>query len=209
MKKKNTCYRCLDEKEINREGGISVIMLFLSIKASLSDNIKCIYPEDSEGAPAQYTFDVVCTHCREEHGSSIMIDRFEKSEIPGSRGEASFVMKCKFCGSDCSINLSPFEEALYNGTEENLSALDKNKEVRKKHDLRNVPVESSILLQLDCRSCEVVRFHPDNLTFTAELVSGKKLSFQLEDGTEWYDYDDDANEEVTVTDFEGTIFKGK
>lgn len=184
-------------------------MLFLIINASLSENIKRIYPEDSSDAAAQYMFDVVCTHCREEHGSSIVIDRFGKTEMPGSRGEASFVMRCKFCGSDCSINLSSFEESLYNPTLMEPAALDKIKEVRKKRGLRNVSAESCALLELDCRGCEIVRFHPGNLTFVAELTSGKTMSFELEDGTEWYDFDDDSNEEVTVTDFQGTIFKGK
>lgn len=175
----------------------------------MSENIKCIYPEDTKEAVAQYMFDVVCTHCREEHGSSIVIDRFDKTDMPGSRGEASFVMKCKFCGSDCSIDLLPFEDALHNPTALDSGALDKIKEVRKKHGLKNIPSESCVLLQLDCRGCEVVRFHPGNLTFNAELTSGKLMSFQLEDDAEWYDYDDDANEEVTVTDLQGTIFKGK
>lgn len=175
----------------------------------MSENIECIYPEDTKETVAQYMFDVVCTHCREEHGSSIVIDRYDKTDMPGSRGEASFVMKCKFCGSDCSIDLLPFEDALYNPTALDSGALDKIKEVRKKHGLKNVPSEICVLLQLDCRGCEVVRFHPGNLTFNAKLTSGKLMSFQLEDEAEWYDYDDEANEEVTVTDLQGTIFKGK
>lgn len=183
-------------------------MLYLAIEASLSDNVKRIYPEDTEQDAAQYTFDIVCTHCREQHNSSVVINRFEKTEMPGSRGEASFVMRCKFCGSDCSINLLSFEQSLYNPSEADSETMQKIKDVRKKHGIKNAAPESCLLLSLDCRGCEVTKFHPENLTFAAELTSGSLMTFQLDDG-EWYDYDDDANEEVSVTEFHGSIIKGK
>ncbi|QLL31125.1 hypothetical protein HG536_0A09420 [Torulaspora globosa] len=184
-------------------------MLYLAIEATMSDNIKQIYPEDTEQDAAQYTFDLVCTHCREQHSSSVGMNRFEKTEMPGSRGEASFVMRCKFCGSDCSINISSFEQYLYNPAEADPGQIQKMKDIRKKNGIKNVPSESCVLLSLDCRGCEVTQFHPENLNFNAELTSGKQMTFELEDGREWYDYDDDSNEEVTVTDFRGTIIKGK
>lgn len=184
-------------------------MLFLTINALMSDNIKCIYPEDTENAIAQYMFDVQCTHCRETHSSPVTIDRFERHEMPGSRGEASFVMRCKFCGSDISINLSKFEDCLYNASCTEPDMISKTKELRKKHGLRDLSLDSAALLELDCRGCEVTAFHPGNLTFIAELTSGKSMSFQLEDDSEWYDYDDDSGEEVTVTELRGTIIKGK
>lgn len=193
-------------KQLKRSN--TVIMLYLAIDASMSENIKKIDLEDTEQNAAQYTFDLVCTHCREKHDSSVVINRFEKSEIPGSRGEASFVMRCKFCGSTCSITILSFEQYLYNPVEADPAVVQKIKDLRKKNGIKNVPAESCLLLSLDCRGCEVTQFYPENLTFNVELSSGKTMSFQLEDG-EWFDYDDDASEEVTVTDFRGTIIKGK
>lgn len=183
-------------------------MLYLIVDATLSENTKRVFPRDTEANAAEYTFDLVCTSCREKHESSVVINRFEKSQLPGSKGEASFVMKCKFCGKEVSIDLNRFEDSLYNdAVEDNRPIIDKAQVQRKKHDLKNVQGKS-VLLALDCRGCEVIEFRPDNLTFIAELISGSTMEFQLEDG-EWYDYDDEAGEEVSVTEFKSEIVKGK
>ncbi|CAR28253.1 hypothetical protein ZYGR_0N07470 [Zygosaccharomyces rouxii] len=183
-------------------------MLYLVVDANLSENIKRICPKDTESNPAEYTFDLVCTSCREKHDSTVVINRFERTPLPGSRGEASFVMKCKFCGKEVSIDLNPFEDSLYNdAVEDNKENIEKTQVQRKKHNLRNTQGKC-FLLSLDCRGCEVTGFYPDNLTFLAELSSGKTMEFQLEDG-ELYDYDDDSGEEVTVTEFKSEVVKGK
>ncbi|GCE98070.1 hypothetical protein ZYGM_004755 [Zygosaccharomyces mellis] len=183
-------------------------MLYLVVDATLSENIRRIYPQDTELNPAEYSFDLVCTSCREKHDSKVVINRFEKTQLPGSRGEASFVMKCKFCGKEVSIDLNPFEDSMYNDSvEDNREIIDKAEGQRKKHNLRDIQGKS-VLLSLDCRGCEVLGFYPDNLTFLAELNSGKTMEFQLEDG-ELYDYDDDSGEEVTVTEFKSEFVQGK
>ncbi|MCB5513396.1 CXXC-containing zinc-binding protein, partial [Thomasclavelia ramosa] len=63
-------------------------------------------------------------------------------------------------------------------------------------------------LSLDCRGCELIKFYPDTITFEVSLSSGKVMLCQLEDN-EWYDYDDNLGEEVTMTDFSSSIIKGK
>ncbi|AQZ13355.1 YCR090C [Zygosaccharomyces parabailii] len=181
-------------------------MLYLVINATLSENIKRIFPRDVEESAAEYTFDLLCTSCREKHESPVVINRFEKHQIPGSKGEASFLMKCRFCGKEISVGLAEFEDSLYNG-DERKEVLDKRKIQRKKHDLKNL-VGKCVLLAMDCRGCEITGFYSDNLTFVAELISGKNIEFQFEED-EWYDYDDDAGEEVSVTEFSYEIIKGK
>ncbi|QEU59239.1 hypothetical protein KDRO_B05050 [Kluyveromyces lactis] len=186
-------------------------MLFLTAFATLSENIRRIFPKDTEQSPAEYTFKLVCTSCREEHDSPIRINRFESHEMPGSKGNASFVMKCKFCGNECSINLTRTKEDLYNLDEEsNFELIEQSKKDRKKVGLRSVPVEKAVWLELDCRGCEVIKFEPADTIFVAELVSKKEMEFQFEDDeNEWYDYDDDAGEEVSVVDMNFEIVKGK
>lgn len=184
-------------------------MLFLAVDAIMSDNIKRIYPQDTEDAMAEYIFDIVCTNCREQHSSSVAINRFEKHQVSGSKGEASFLIKCKFCGKESSINLSKFEDYLHNTTNTDPEILNDIKKQRKKRGLKSTTLKNALLLELDCRGCEITHFYSGNLTLMVELTSGKKMQFQFEDENEWYDYDDDAAEEVFVTDFSSEILKGK
>ncbi|QGN14449.1 UPF0587 protein YCR090C [Kluyveromyces marxianus] len=186
-------------------------MLYLTGVATLSENIKRLFPKDTEESPAEYTFRLVCTSCREEHDAPVRINRFESHDMNGGRGNASFVMRCKFCGNDCSINLTRTAEDLYNLDEEsNAEAIEQAKKDRKKKGLRSVPVEKAVLLELDCRGCEATKFEPADTTFVAELTSKKQMEFQFEDGeNEWYDYDEDAEEEVSVVDMTFEVIKGK
>ncbi|CAL9727962.1 hypothetical protein MOUN0_B04412 [Monosporozyma unispora] len=178
-------------------------MIYLTIKADLSENITKISPRDLESEPAEFTFDLTCTSCREDHDAPVMINSFEKHEMPGSRGEASFLLKCKFCGKDCSINLEHFENAL-------CSEPEISKDKRKKHGLNKLGTDVAAILQLDCRGCDVKGFHLDNLKFDVQLSSGKIMECQFDQGEdEWYDYDEDSSEEVSITAFEYQFVKGK
>ncbi|AMD22563.1 HHL207Cp [Eremothecium sinecaudum] len=186
-------------------------MLYLVAKASLSDNIKCFYPKDDEASPINYTFELICTSCRETHDSLVRINCFEKHSMPGSRGEASLVMKCNFCGKECSINLERTEEVLYNTSipdnEEDIKKMVSN---RKKLGLKGLDSNSAAWLQMDCRGCEVTKFETADAVFQVELASGKSMECVFEDGeNEWYDYDDDAGEEVSVVDVKFITVKGK
>ncbi|CCF60327.1 hypothetical protein KAFR_0J02630 [Kazachstania africana CBS 2517] len=179
-------------------------MLYLAISATLSENIKSVRVKDSVQEPAEYTFQISCNNCREVNPAPVLINSVEKHDMAGSKGEASFTMKCKFCSTECSVNLNHFEESL--GAEPQIS-----KDKRKKSGLAKLSTDSAAILQLDCRGCELTKFYFDNnLTFVVELVSGNKLECQFDQGeNEWYDYDDDAGEEVSITDFACEFFKGK
>ena len=120
-------------------------------------------------------------------------------------------MKCKFCGKDCSVNLFRTNEDLYNVEDEsNAELIAKAKSDRKKHGLKNVAAETAVWLELDCRGCEVTKLEAADTTFVAELASGKQMEFVFDDGeNEWYDYDDDAGEEVSAVDVQFDVIKGK
>ncbi|CUS23406.1 LAQU0S09e04038g1_1 [Lachancea quebecensis] len=185
-------------------------MLYVVLSASVSENIGRLTVKDLDSDPADYAFELVCTSCREKHDSKVTINRLEKHEMNGSRGEASFVMKCKFCGKDCSINLERTQEELYNLQEEsNRELVEKTRVHRKKIGIKNVDASKAVLLALDCRGCEVLNLDYSNLIFDARLASGKVMEATFDEENEWYDYDDDAGEEVSVTDLKFDIVKAK
>lgn len=181
-------------------------MLFLTIGAEFSENIESIQVQDTDDNVAEYTFDLECTNCHEMHDSKVLINTKESHEMPGSRGEASFILKCKFCSKDCSVNLEPYETFLYSSSSEEVNS----KEKRKKHGLNKLGVDKAAILQLDCRGCEPKGFYWNNLTFLVKLNSGKIMECQFDqDENEWYDYDDDSSEEVNITEFQCEFVKGK
>lgn len=182
-------------------------MIFLTVAADLSDNIRNLHVRDTDDHMAEYCFEVECTQCHEPHDTRVTVNTRELHDLPGSRGEASLVLKCKFCGSVGSIKLEPFEQYLYaKGSEDEGHSVEK----RKKHGLNKVKGDFAAILQMDCRGCQPIKFYWDNLTFVVTLSSGKQMECQFDqDENEWYDYDDDANEEVNITDFSYEFVKGK
>ncbi|SCU77615.1 LANO_0A00826g1_1 [Lachancea nothofagi CBS 11611] len=185
-------------------------MLYVAISATFSENISSLSVKDTDAELADYALEVVCTNCREKNDSRVTVNRLEKHEMSGSRGEASFVMKCKFCGSECSINLEKTEEKLYNlEIEENTEAVQKVKVQRKKQGIKKVEASQAILLALDCRGCEVINLAYTNLIFEVQLTSGSTMEASFEDENEWYDYDDKASEEASIVDLKFEVVKGK
>ena len=185
-------------------------MLYVLASATLSENISRLSVKDTDSEPADYTFEIVCTNCREKHDTKVTINCLEKHEMNGSKGEASFVMKCKFCGKDCSINLERTQEELYNLEDpSNEEMVKKAKVQRKKKGIKNVSESDAVFLALDCRGCEVVALDYSNLCFEVRLSSGNVMESLFEDENEWYDYDDNAGEEVSIVDLAFKIVKGK
>ena len=183
-------------------------MIFLLIAAELSENIERISVKDPETDPAEYVFQIRCTRCGEDADKPVVVNAYEKHDIPGSRGEANLVMKCKFCGSENTIDMNHFETAL---SQDQASNIDRDK--RKKHGLgdRKLDIDNcAAILQLDTRGWDLREFIFSSIPFVAELTSGKKMEFKFEDGEDsWYDYDDDSGEEVYVTNFKTQFVKGK
>lgn len=183
-------------------------MIYLCVTADLTSNINKLAILDSPEAPAEYCFKLVCTSCREAHGSPIFINAYETKEMAGSKGVSSFVAKCKFCGNEISIGLMRFESSLVNP--ETITDQDFFKGLlakRKKLGINNLGNEYYIPLQLDCRGCDIIHWEPSNLTFEVTLNTGTILGAQLEDN-EWYDYDENSGEEVSVTNISHVFKKG-
>lgn len=182
-------------------------MQYLFIAAELSENINKLYLKDSEAEPADYRFQLKCTNCGEDAQKVVTFNAHEKQELAGGKGEASFVMKCKFCESSNSIVASVFEEGLFCQQSENVDSTK-----RKKANLNGNKIDINdwaALLQLDCRGWEITGYEFDQSPFAVELSSGSTMDVQFDEDGTWYDYDDEAGEEVSITDFKFKVIKAK
>ncbi|KAI1156604.1 hypothetical protein F4825DRAFT_403361 [Nemania diffusa] len=157
-------------------------MYALTLTAELN-GVTNLRPKDTEASPFWYTFMVQCTSCRETHPNAISVSRFEVNELSGSRGEANFVWKCKNCKreSSCSIKIAP-----------------------KPYEQSEAPKRETII-EFDCRGLEFTSFSPDGEWLAEGTESGTKFEgIELQDG-EWFDYDEKANEEVSIKDLKWEI----
>lgn len=134
-------------------------------------------PHDTEDSPFFYTFKVQCTSCRETHPNLVSVSRFEQNEVSGSRGEANFVWKCKNCKREHSANIKA-APAVYEQTD---------------------PPKTVNILEFDCRGLEFTDFKAEGEFLATGAESGTKFTaVDLSEG-EWFDYDEKAGEEVSIT----------
>lgn len=147
----------------------------LKVTGELS-NVTALEPVDTAESPFEYTFVIECTNCREEHDRPVTINLFEKHELQKSRGDALFIYKCASCGHEKSTTI-----------------------VRTKESLAESGKWATIL-EIDSRGMELKKFIPDGRFQCTGADSGTRFDdVDLED-SEWYDYDDKAGEEVSITE---------
>lgn len=152
---------------------------FLYLTAELT-NVTELKPTDSKDHPYEYTFQIQCTSCRETHDKEISINLYEKHEIQGSKGEASFVGACSFCGTHSNIDIKLPKN--YNG----YTVEQNGKKVK--------------MLEIESRGFEIVKFIPDG-PFTCKGTNSTTVFREVDlSDNEWYDYDDAAAEETNITD---------
>ncbi|KAJ5636357.1 uncharacterized protein N7484_009670 [Penicillium longicatenatum] len=156
-------------------------MLSLVLKAEL-EGVTDLQPSDTEENPYFYTFKVQCSSCRETHPNWVSFNRFEQHEIPGSRGEANFVWKCRLCTKThtASIVSGP-----------NVYEADEKKAGKK-------------IIEIDCRGLEFVDFQADGeWEAKGAETSTRFKEIDLMEG-EWYDYDEKAGE-VSIKEITWTV----
>ncbi|KAK5631444.1 hypothetical protein RRF57_007158 [Xylaria bambusicola] len=99
----------------------------------------------------------------------------EENELSGSRGEANFVWRCK----NCKMAPKPYEQ-----TE---------------------PPKQQTVIEFDCRGLEFTAFSPEGEWLADGIDSGTKFEgIEFQDG-EWFDYDEKANDEVSIKDLKWDI----
>ncbi|KAI5952318.1 hypothetical protein KGF54_003184 [Candida jiufengensis] len=158
-----------------------MVKFLLKVQGELS-NVTDLQPLDTPESPYEYTFQIECTKCRTIHDKDIQINRFEKHEISGSRGEASFVFRCKECKNEHSATITRTNESF------------------KIEDTKPVS-----LLEIDARGIDFIKFIPDGkFQCVGEETNTQFNEVDLEDD-EWYDVDEKTNDEVSIIDVKWSI----
>ncbi|KAG7662293.1 uncharacterized protein J8A68_004187 [[Candida] subhashii] len=158
-----------------------MVKFLLKVTAEL-ENVTDLQPVDTPEHPFEYTFQIQCTKCRMTHDKEISINRFEKHEISGSRGEASFVFRCKECKHEHSASVIR--------TGQNFTI----------DDSKPVPI-----LEIDARGIDFLQFFAYGEFQAVGTESNTKFNdIDLSEG-EWYDVDEKTNEEVSIIDVKWDI----
>lgn len=157
-----------------------MVKYYLKVSATL-DGVTDLEPVDTPENVFEYTFRVECTKCRTIHPKPIGINQYEQHEITGSKGEASFVFRCKECKHEHSASIMRTKNLL-------------------------TPDDKTVaLLEIDARGVEFVEFIPQGIfTVTGAELGTKFTEVELDEG-EWFDYDDKAGAEVSITDVKWEI----
>ncbi|KAJ1965376.1 hypothetical protein GGI12_000808 [Dipsacomyces acuminosporus] len=154
-----------------------MVKLDLQFHAELL-NVTNLAPADPD---FNWSFKVKCNSCNEETPNFITISAEDSNKISGSRGEANFVMRCKFCGRESSASIE--------GQPKPYTADDSGSFVS--------------ILTLECRGLEPVDFEPRDGWVAEGAESQTPFEVDLSEG-EWYDYDEKAGE-VSITDIQFKI----
>ncbi|KAH7250499.1 hypothetical protein FSOLCH5_000335 [Fusarium solani] len=157
-------------------------MFALYLTAELQ-GVTNLRPDDTQDNPFWYMFKVQCTSCREVHANHVGVNRFETNEMSGSRGEANFVWKCKNCKRESSASIkaapAPYEQS--------------------------EPAKAQKIIEFDCRGLEFTEFKAEGEWLADGAETNTKFNdIDLVDG-EWFDYDEKANEEVSINEIKWEI----
>ncbi|KAJ2140125.1 hypothetical protein IW136_002731 [Coemansia sp. RSA 678] len=151
----------------------------LQLKADL-ENVTDLLPVEDTESDTAYTW-FIKFQCGSCHETT---ENLEFSPISGSRGEANLVMSCKFCKRESSASISgPPQPYTKNG-------------------------EFATVTQIECRGIDPVAFEPRGEWKAKGAESNSRFTFSL-DENEWYDYDDDAGETVSVSNIEAQFVRGR
>ncbi|EPX72500.1 DUF866 domain-containing protein [Schizosaccharomyces octosporus yFS286] len=156
-----------------------MVKFALNLQAELV-GVSNLSPKEEEAF--YYMFEVECGSCHDIHENPIGICRSEVHDIPGSKGEANLIWTCKNCKRTSTISI-----------------------VSRFHPYTNSQSQQR-LLELECRGCELVKFVPDGEWVAKGEANGTQFTeIELED--DWYDYDENAGSEVSISDMQWTISK--
>ncbi|KAK9472327.1 uncharacterized protein V1510DRAFT_417937, partial [Dipodascopsis tothii] len=156
----------------------------LRLKAELA-GVTGLAPADDESEPYAYTFKVQCTSCREVHPNEVFFNRFDTYELSGSRGTANFVWKCKACRREASASF--------------VLQATKGKAAVRAYNADDSGKPQPVV-DIETRGLELVEFLAAGNWICKGAESGTPFTDVSMDEGEWFDYDEKAGEEVSVTD---------
>ncbi|ORY98001.1 DUF866-domain-containing protein [Syncephalastrum racemosum] len=160
-----------------------MVKLGLYLKAEL-ENVTDLRPTDDY----EWHFKIQCGSCRETDENWISFNPHETVDIPGSRGSANLVMRCKFCKRESSAQFEP-------GVKIGSYSAEQNGKAQK-------------LAVFDCRGLELVGFSPRD-TWTAKGVESDTPFTEIDLSEDWADYDEKSGEPVGISNVEAEFRKEK
>ncbi|KAK9478165.1 hypothetical protein V1514DRAFT_331796 [Lipomyces japonicus] len=160
--------------------------LALALRADL-DGVTDLVPFDSVESPYVFTFKVECTSCREVHPNWVDLTAHELHPLSGSRGEANFVWKCKACRRESSASFKPTS-----------SAAAVTKVVTVPYTIDDSGKWKNVV-DIETRGLEFVEFKPDGAWQCKSEANGAIFEDLDLTSDEWYDYDEKAAAEVSIT----------
>ncbi|CAJ0939342.1 unnamed protein product, partial [Mesorhabditis belari] len=153
-------------------------ILSLDLKANLV-NLTNLRPSDPESF--RWHIKVRCTNCGEAPDSWHYIVINERMDIPGSRGEANLVEKCKLCSRVNTLTIVDDSVGSYSA--------EKNEQFQS-------------MIKFDCRGLEPYEFDP-RMGWQAEGVESETPFEEIDlSEKEWSDYDERVNEAVEINEID-------
>ncbi|KAF1750399.1 hypothetical protein GCK72_016949 [Caenorhabditis remanei] len=162
----------------SRSTELSRPFLALELKCQLK-GVTELRPDDTE--TFHWHLKLKCTNCGEapDHWQYVVLN--EMLDVPGSRGEANLVEKCKLCGRVNTLTILPDHFKSYN--------VDKNEQWQQ-------------IAVFDCRGIEPFDFNPNGDWIANSIETGKPFREIDLSEKEWVDFDDKAMEAVEISDFD-------
>jgi len=142
------------------------------------ENLEKIYAEED----LEYRIKIECSKCHEKVAAWQSVGSSEQLEIPGSRGEANFIYRCKMCKAVNTLNIV--------------------KDSRKPYLSSYVPMMKPIIA-FECRGMTIIDFEFGEGWKVVSSESGRVFEAAL-DG-DFYNYDEIANCPVEVSELDFTI----
>ncbi|XP_076043121.1 CXXC motif containing zinc binding protein [Oratosquilla oratoria] len=135
------------------------------------------------GDDYQYSIKTKCNGCHEVSEKWQVVSGDEETDLPGSRGKANFVTKCKMC--------------------KKVNNLDVCLSTKKMYTADDTPGFSEIIT-FECRGLSVVDFRFGDGWKCIGVDSGVEFA-NLDLSQEWYEYDEEANCPVSISDLKYKI----
>lgn len=141
---------------------------------------------------AEWFFKTKCSSCNEVHENVINFKPCELQELPGSKGYATYIAKCKLCNRTSNIEYQKNTWSDY----------------REEHNEKWHTIAT-----FECRGMELVEFKIGNdwcatssmSEFTFGHGNGKDvIEF---DGPDWCGFDEDGEEAVGIYDFHSQFIR--
>lgn len=161
-----------------------MVRIGLQVTANL-DHVKTL---KTCGNDFRWYLKLKCANCGQTSESWQYITLDESFPLKGGRGTASMVEKCKLCSRENSINI--VEEKIKPITSE-----DNRKPI--------------VIVGFDCRGMEPVGFDFRNGWTVESSLSNKVFDDISLSDNEWYDYDEEGGESISINEISYAFVKLK